>query len=104
MNARNTDRRTDPPAATEHRCGAGCPTPLFTLIGIMPVIWPFLVAMFRRRWSVSTSFMLAALRVLHVDASGAPAEVGNGRGRAGCGRVAVMVRTPGGGRPGAGGR
>ena len=49
------------------------------------------VASVCRRWSGSTSFMLAALRVLHVDASGASAWGGMDRGRAGCGQAVAGV-------------
>src|SRR5829696_3430996 len=35
--------------------------------------------------------MLAALRVLHVDASGAPASGGMDRGRPGCGRLDLVM-------------
>jgi hypothetical protein len=40
------------------------------------------------RLSVSTSFVLAALRALHVDASGAVEVIGWGGGRATCGAPA----------------
>lgn len=50
--------------------------------------------MIRRRLSVSTSFMLAALRVLYVDASGASAGGGRDRGRTIVVRSRAWVRTP----------
>jgi hypothetical protein len=53
-----------------------------------------------RRCSVSTSFVLAALRVLHVDASGPPAWGGRDRGRPGCGGAGSDRRRAGAGRGG----